>query len=93
MEPAGICRTVMPIGFYLYQVGCNNVLLKGFTVDGTSWHAYSAACDHVIIDDTNIMSRIVTGDGIDITSSQDVEVKELLYPFRRMIVSVLRRMG
>lgn len=34
-----------------------------------------AACDHVVIDDMNIMSRIVTGDGIDITSSQDVEVK------------------
>ncbi|MFR8208776.1 glycosyl hydrolase family 28 protein [Hominenteromicrobium sp.] len=33
------------------------------------------ACDHVVIDDMNIMSRIVTGDGIDITSSQDVEVK------------------
>ena len=76
MEPAGICRTVMPIGFLFYIKWCNNVLLKGFTaVDGPSWHVVPAACDHVVIDDMNIMSRIVTGDGIDITSSQDVEIK------------------
>ena len=62
--------------FFIYAKWCNNVLLKGFTaVDGPSWHVVPAACDHVVIDDMNIMSRIVTGDGIDITSSQDVEVK------------------
>ena len=62
--------------FFIYIKWCNNVLLKGFTaVDGPSWHVVPAACDHVVIDDMNIMSRIVTGDGIDITSSQDVEVK------------------
>ncbi len=62
--------------FFIYAKWCNNVLLKGFTaVDGPSWHVVPAACDHVVIDDMNIMSRIVTGDGIDITSSQDVEIK------------------
>ena len=62
--------------FFIYAKWCNNVLLKGFTaVDGPSWHVVPAACDHVVIDNMNIMSRIVTGDGIDITSSQDVEVK------------------
>ena len=62
--------------FFIYIKWCKNVLLKGFTaVDGPSWHVVPAACDHVVIDDMNIMSRIVTGDGIDITSSQDVEVK------------------
>ena len=67
--------------FFIYIKWCNNVLLKGFTaVDGPSWHVVPAACDHVVIDDMNIMSRIVTGDGIDITSSQDVDC--LLYTSR-----------
>ena len=62
--------------FFIYLKWCNNVRLEGFTaVDGPSWHVVPAACDHVLIDNINVMSRIVTGDGIDVTSSRFVEIK------------------
>ena len=61
-EPAGISDSNAH-RFFIYIKWCKNVLLKGFTaVDGPSWHVVPAACDHVVIDDMNIMSRIVTGD-------------------------------
>ena len=62
--------------FFIYLKWCNHVRLQGITaVDGPAWHVVPAACDYVLIDNINVMSRIVTGDGIDVTSSRFVEIK------------------
>lgn len=56
---------------------CNNVLMEGITVvDSAMWQIVPAACDHVVIRDVNSLSRLVTGDGIDITGCQDVLVED-----------------
>ena len=35
-----------------------------------------SACDHVVIRNTNSLSRVVTGDGIDINGCQDVLIED-----------------
>lgn len=63
--------------FFIDLRWCRNVLLEGITaVDGPSWQIVPAACDHVVIRNVNSMSVIVTGDGMDLTGSQDVLVED-----------------
>lgn len=56
---------------------CENVRIEGITVvDSPMWQIVPAACDHVVICNTNSLSRVVTGDGIDITGCQDVLIED-----------------
>ena len=56
---------------------CENVRIEGITVvDSPMWQIVPAACDHVVIRNTNSLSRVVTGDGIDITGCQDVLIED-----------------
>ncbi len=66
--------------FFLFFTWCNDLTLEGFTaVDGPSWHLVPAACDNVVVRDVNVMSRVVTGDGIDITSCAHVLVEDCFF--------------
>lgn len=66
--------------FFLFFTWCRNLTLEGFTaVDGPSWHLVPAACDNVVVRDVNVMSREVTGDGIDITSCRHVLVEDCFF--------------
>lgn len=56
---------------------CTNVLIEGITVvDSAMWQIVPAACTGVVIRDVNSLSRLVTGDGIDITGCQDVLIED-----------------
>ncbi len=56
---------------------CNNVRIQGVTmVDGGSWHLVPGACQNVEIQDVNIMSRVCTGDGIDIVGCEHVTMRD-----------------
>lgn len=53
-----------------------DILVQGITVvDNGVWNICPGACSHVVIRDVNIMSRLVTGDGIDIVGCRDVLVE------------------
>ena len=53
-----------------------NILVQGITiVDNGVWNIVPGACRHVEIQDVNVLSRLVTGDGIDIVGCQDVLVE------------------
>ena len=53
-----------------------NILVQGITiVDNGVWNIVPGACTHVEIRDVNVLSRLVTGDGIDIVGCQDVLVE------------------
>jgi polygalacturonase len=52
------------------------VEIRGITVvDGGQWHVVPGGCKNVEIEDINIMSRVCTGDGIDIVGCEDVIVR------------------
>jgi len=56
---------------------CRNLLIEGITVvDSAMWQIVPAACTDVVIRNTNSLSRLVTGDGIDITGCQDVLIED-----------------
>ena len=56
---------------------CENVRIEGITVvDSPMWQIVPSACDHVVIRNTNSLSRVVTGDGIDINGCQDVLIED-----------------
>ena len=58
------------------MVFCDDVKIQGITmVDGGSWHLVPGACRNVEIEDVNIMSRVCTGDGIDIVGCEDVTMR------------------
>lgn len=58
------------------MVFCDDVKIQGVTmVDGGSWHLVPGACRNVEIEDVNIMSRVCTGDGIDIVGCEDVTMR------------------
>lgn len=58
------------------MVLCNHVEIRGITVvDGGQWHVLPGACKDVEIEDINIMSRVCTGDGIDIVGCEDVTLR------------------
>lgn len=53
-----------------------NILVQGITiVDNGVWNIVPGACSHVEIRDVNVLSRLVTGDGIDIVGCRDVLVE------------------
>lgn len=52
------------------------VYIHGITiVDGGSWNIVPVACTDVKISDINILSKVITSDGIDIVGCQDVKVQ------------------
>lgn len=55
----------------------NNLHVEGITVlDGGFWHIVPVASKHIQIKNVNIMSKVVTGDGIDIVGCEDVVVTD-----------------
>lgn len=51
------------------------ITIEGITVvDGGSWHIVPVACQNVQIRNVNILSKVITGDGIDITGCENVEI-------------------
>lgn len=59
--------------FYLGK----HILVEGISVvDNGVWNVVPGACRDVIIRDVNIMSRLVTGDGIDIVGCEEVLVED-----------------
>lgn len=56
---------------------CTDVVIEGITVvDSAMWQIVPAACTDVLIRNVNSLSRLVTGDGIDITGSQNVLIED-----------------
>lgn len=52
-----------------------DIRMEGITVvDGGSWHVVPVACRNVEIQNLNIMSRVITGDGMDIVGCEHVKV-------------------
>lgn len=61
------------VSFYLGK----HILVEGISVvDNGVWNVVPGACRDVIIRDVNIMSRLVTGDGIDIVGCEEVLVED-----------------
>ena len=60
----------------IQTVMCNDVEIRGVTVvDGGMWQILPGACQDVRIEDINIMSRVCTGDGIDIAGCEHVVLR------------------
>lgn len=56
---------------------CTDVTIEGITVvDSAMWQIVPAACTNVLIRNVNSLSRLVTGDGIDITGCQNVLIED-----------------
>ncbi|HZJ57444.1 MAG TPA: glycosyl hydrolase family 28 protein [Clostridia bacterium] len=56
-------------------VECKNVTIEGITiVDGPNWHVVPIACGDVAIRDLNIITFVMTGDGIDVVGSENVSI-------------------
>ena len=52
-----------------------NIHIEGITVlDGGSWHIVPVASKNVTIDRVNVLSKIITGDGLDIVGCENVTV-------------------
>jgi polygalacturonase len=59
----------------LFQ-GCKNITLKDFTVIGSeTWNIVPAACTNVLITGVNVLSWIMSGDGIDLCGCTDTVVE------------------
>ncbi len=59
---------------------CNNVTVEGITwLDGPRWHVVPVACEDVRIENINIISVKVCGDGVDIVGSKNVLVKNCFF--------------
>lgn len=56
---------------------CTDLTIEGITVvDSAMWQIVPAACTDVLIRNVNSLSRLVTGDGIDITGCQNVLIED-----------------
>lgn len=56
-------------------VECKNVTIEGITiVDGPNWHVVPIACEDVVIKDLNVITFVMTGDGIDVVGSENVSI-------------------
>lgn len=56
--------------------GCKNLTFKGVTFNGASgWCLSFFGCAGISIDDVNIMTWIMCGDGVDVVGSHDAEIK------------------
>ena len=54
----------------------DDIRIRGITiVDSGVWNIVPGACRNVSICDVNILSRVVTGDGIDIVGCEDVTIE------------------
>lgn len=54
---------------------CEDVTISGVTVvDGPTWHIVPIACKHVVIKGINIITIVMSGDGIDVVGCEDVEI-------------------
>ena len=53
-----------------------NIEIRGITLlDGGSWHIVPVACKNVLIEDVNILGKVITGDGIDIVGCENVTIR------------------
>lgn len=53
-----------------------NIEIQGITLlDGGSWHIVPVACKNVLIENVNILGKVITGDGIDIVGCEDVTIR------------------
>ena len=53
-----------------------DIEVRGVTLlDGGSWHLVPAACEDVLIEDINILGKVITGDGIDIVGCKNTVVR------------------
>lgn len=56
-------------------IACRNISVSGLTiVDGPGWHVVPVACTGVRFSDLNVLSVVITGDGIDVVGSEDVDI-------------------
>lgn len=54
----------------------NHIYIEGISIaDGGSWGIVPVACKDVTVRNVNVMSKVITGDGIDIVGSEDVLVE------------------
>ena len=50
-----------------------NIEIRGITLlDGGSWHIVPVACKNVLIEDVNVLGKVITGDGVDIVGCENV---------------------
>ena len=55
----------------------SDIRIEGISVvDGGSWGIVPVACNKVTIRNVNVMSKVITGDGMDIVGSEDVLVEQ-----------------
>lgn len=53
-----------------------NIEIRGITLlDGGSWHIVPVACKNVLIEDVNVLGKVITGDGIDIVGCENVTIR------------------
>lgn len=53
-----------------------NIEIRGITLlDGGSWHIVPVACKNVLMEDVNILGKVITGDGIDIVGCENVIIR------------------
>ena len=57
-----------------------DIEIRGITLlDGGSWHIVPTACKNVLIEDVNVLGKVITGDGIDIVGSENVVVRLVFF--------------
>ena len=53
-----------------------NIEIRGITLlDGGSWHIVPVACKNVLIEDVNVLGKVITGDGVDIVGCENVVLR------------------
>ena len=53
-----------------------DIEIRGITLlDGGSWHIVPVACKNVLIEDVNVLGKVVTGDGVDIVGCENVVLR------------------
>ena len=68
-----------------------NIEIRGITLlDGGSWHIVPVACKNVLIEDVNVLGKVITGDGVDIVGCENCSASQLLYKGQMTIVYPLR---
>ena len=66
-----------------------NIEIRGITLlDGGSWHIVPVACKNVLIEDVNILGKVITGDGIDIVGCENVTIRNCFFRANDDCISV-----
>ena len=53
-----------------------NIEIRGITLlDGGAWHIVPVACKNVLIEDVNVLGKVITGDGVDIVGCENVVLR------------------